>query len=846
MDVQEAVWGLAEDKAPGPDGYPPFFFRRYWCIIRRAVVEAVQFYFSHVGMTDDWKATFITLIPKRVDASEPSHYRPISLCTTLYKVVARIMVGRMTSLMPRIISQEQGAFVGGRSISDNILLAQEMMGDLQRASRRRCLMAVKLDMERAHDRIRWDFLRRALESFGFHRVWIDWILGCVQGPSFSILVNGTPSPFFRATMGLRQGCPLSPFLFIICSDVLSRAMHAACGNRELAPYCPAPGARPLSHLLFADDCLLLARARVSDARALQGVLTEYCVMSGQRVNLQKSTIFFSPSTEGRVRREIRATLGIQEQTGALVYLGVPITGRRLRVAECSTLLERVRSRLEGWRASSLSMMGRLTLIRSVLCSMPIYLMAHTVVPKTVLVGIERLMRSFLWGSYRGGHGIHLLAWERVCLPLREGGLGVQSLLVRREALLARRAVQLVLEPLGHWSQVMIARYGRAGLEGPAIGRRRRSFMWRDIGRYVPIALAHSRWLIGDGRSVDVMDDPWVDAVPLRLWPTTISIEVGEGLRVSDLLRPGEAEWDGDRLGQLFGEHLVERVRSIPLPRSAGPDARVWSTTPRASVGVGEVARLLQSGSQSGIDCGWVWRFGLHQRVALFLWKVAWERLPTCSVLCRRGMSLSPSCPDCGVEESVDHVLFHCVWARGVWSLTGILGATWSGRDLFLEEVRLWASAPQTRGLAIRVSCTAYQIWLARNARVFGERRLSLLFVMERARAQAAEIVQVDERRNGWRLTSRKRESRWIEVGPPAHDSMASCRGCVEPCQNCNDKKAGWEALAPYPEMGSVDSTILVLSMILLVDLLLLWPLGVAGYCICWIAVASAWIYRKCA
>ncbi len=92
---------------------------------------------------------------------------------------------------------------------------------------------------------------------------------------------------------------------------------------------------------------------------------------------------------------------------------------------------------------------------------------------------------------------------------------------------------------------------------------------------------------------------------------------------------------------------------------------------------------------------------------------------------------------------MDHVLFHCVWARGVWSLTGILGATWSGRDLFLEEVRLWASAPQTRGLAIRASCTAYQIWLARNARVFGERRLSLRFVMERARAQAVEIVQVE-------------------------------------------------------------------------------------------------------
>ncbi|XP_038983667.1 uncharacterized protein LOC120111180 [Phoenix dactylifera] len=273
--------------------------------------------------------------------------------------------------------------MGGRSISDNILLAQEMMGDLQRASRRRCLMAVKLDMERAYDRIRWDFLRWALESFGFHPTWIDWVLGCVQGPSFSILVN--------------------------------------------------------------DDCLLLARARATDAQALQRVLTEYCAASGQTINPQKSSIHFSSSTERRMRREIRAILEMQEQEGALDYLGVPITGRRLRRAECSMLVQRVQSRLEGWRVSSLSMMGRLTLVRSVLCSMPVYLMAHTVVPKTVLVGIERLMRRFLWVSYWRGHGVHLVVWERVCLPLSEGGLGVQSLLVRREALLARRAVQIVLD-----------------------------------------------------------------------------------------------------------------------------------------------------------------------------------------------------------------------------------------------------------------------------------------------------------------------------------------------------------------------------------------------------------------
>ncbi len=174
------------------------------------------------------------------------------------------------------------------------------------------------------------------------------------------------------------------------------------------------------------------------------------------------------------------------------------------------------------------MMGRLTLIRSVLGSMPVYLMANTVVPKMTLLRVERLLRCFLWGSYGGGHGVHLVAWER------------------RELFIARHAARFLLQPHGLWSQVMAARYGRGGSEA-ARRARRVSFMWREIGRYLPMVSANTRWLIGDGRSIDVTADPWVDTVPLRCWPTMIDAEAAEGLRVSDLLAPGESAWDDARL-----------------------------------------------------------------------------------------------------------------------------------------------------------------------------------------------------------------------------------------------------------------------------------------------------------
>ncbi|XP_038979986.1 uncharacterized protein LOC120110122 [Phoenix dactylifera] len=674
QEVQEAVWALAPDKAPGPDGFPPFFFRRYWGIIQTAVVEAIQCFFSQAVMPGDWKATFITLIPKRQEAAEPCHFRPISLCTTLYK---------------------------------------EMMWDLQRASKRHSLMAIKLDMERAYDRIRWRFLQQTLEAYGFHRQWIDWVLGCVRGPKFSILVNGTP-PFFESTMGLRQGCPLSPYLFILCADILSRDLQRVCACRELEAYVPAPGASPLSHLLFTDDCLLLARARVSDARVLRRVVADYCMASGQRVNFQKSAVRFSPSTESRVRQEIRGILQIPEQEETLTYLGVPITGRRLRVAECSSLVQRVESRLEGWRAVFLSMMGRLTLIRSVLGSMPVYLMANTVVPKTTLLRIERLLRCFLWGSHGGGRGVHLVAWEHVCRPTSEGGLGVQSLLERREAFIARHAARFLLEPHGLWSQVMAARYGRDGSEVAWSGRRV-SFMWREIGRYVPTVSANTRWIVGDGRSIDVTADPWVDTVPLRCWPTMIDTAAAEGLRVFDLLAPGESAWDVARLRQLFGVHLTERIRSLPVPGYGGPDVRVWGTSCRSRVRLGDLAGVIQQEHEPGPDYTWIWRSGLHPRAALFLWKVAWDRLPTRAALSRRGCEIPAECGTCSVEESVDHVLFQCSWARLAWQWAGFPQEVWHGRPQFLQTMQQWLVRPRTCQEAIRATCTAHQIWLALQA-----------------------------------------------------------------------------------------------------------------------------------
>lgn len=286
-------------------------------------------------------------MPKRLDASAPLHFRPISLCTTLYKVCARLLANRLRVVIPRIIFVEQGAFIRGRSISDNIIIAQEFMHDLHKSSARQCLMAVKLDMERAYDRLSWSFLHQTLLEFGFDRLFIDWILACIHRPSFSLLINSSQTDFFHSAVGLRQGCPLSPLLFILSANDLSRALYQAQYDFRIAPFLVGPNGPAVSHLLFADDCILLGQANVSNAASFASIIQNYCQASGQKVNCQKSMICFSPKTSSSLREAILYTFGIDNQADRLLYLEVPITGTRPRCSDYRDIERRVQDRIEG-------------------------------------------------------------------------------------------------------------------------------------------------------------------------------------------------------------------------------------------------------------------------------------------------------------------------------------------------------------------------------------------------------------------------------------------------------------------------------------------------------------------
>jgi len=209
-------------KAPGPDGFEASFYQQHWTILKEQLYAAIKDFFGSGKLLKEFNHAFIALIPKVDNPETTSQFRPISLCNTFYKFVAKILVNPLRLLLERIIHPTQSAFVPQRAIHDNILRAHEVINKFYHMKGKKGYVAVKLDMEKAYDRLEWDFLLLCFTHLGFHPIWINWIRECISTVPYSVLVKNEPCGFFKPTRGLRQGDPLSPYLFFICMNVLAQ------------------------------------------------------------------------------------------------------------------------------------------------------------------------------------------------------------------------------------------------------------------------------------------------------------------------------------------------------------------------------------------------------------------------------------------------------------------------------------------------------------------------------------------------------------------------------------------------------------------------------------------------
>ncbi|CAN0911776.1 Transposon TX1 uncharacterized 149 kDa protein [Linum grandiflorum] len=250
------------DKAPGPDGLNPGFYQHFWQLMGDDIFTAATGWLEAETFPSEIQATNIILLPKVEVPKGMKDLRPISLCSVLYRLIAKVLANRLGRVLPNLISEEQSAFMAGRSIIDNVMVAFEIIHSMRRRQTGKWgEVAVKIDISKAYDRVEWRYLEAVLCKMGFAARWIRWMMLCVKSVQYSVLVNGEWVGPIVPCRGLRQGCPLSSFLFIMCAEGLSAMIHKAAAVGHLTGTRVCRGAPSITHLLFADDIFSLPALR---------------------------------------------------------------------------------------------------------------------------------------------------------------------------------------------------------------------------------------------------------------------------------------------------------------------------------------------------------------------------------------------------------------------------------------------------------------------------------------------------------------------------------------------------------------------------------------------------------
>lgn len=433
-EVKEAVWDIPNSKSPGPDGFTAEFYRAAWDIIKVDVVAAIQDYFLNGKLLKQTNATLLTLVPKSRNPISAVDFRPIACCNIVYKIITKIITARLQPVLPGLIEQTQGAFLKKRSIIDNISICQGLVRNYHRnQGSPRCLM--KLDLRKAYDTIDWVFIREVMQAFKFPEEFIQRVIECITSPSFSIMINGSPQGYFHSSRGLRQGDPMSPYLFVLAMDYFAKLLQKLHDSAAFK-YHPKCKELKLIHLSFADDIMAFCKGDAVSPILLKEYIDRFANASGLKVNLQKSQVFFC-GVNDLLKGILLRQLGFSEGMLPIKYLGLPLIASKLSLIDCEPIMERIRKKIGSWSAKLLSYAGRVILIKSVLFHFQVYWSNVVLLPKGVIKQIEGLYMRYLWSGSSSYSNKAMVAWERVCLPRKEGGLGILQIQAWNKAAFAK-------------------------------------------------------------------------------------------------------------------------------------------------------------------------------------------------------------------------------------------------------------------------------------------------------------------------------------------------------------------------------------------------------------------------
>lgn len=288
-----------------------------------------------------------------------------------YKVLTKVLVLCLPPFLDDLIGPLQSSFIPGRGTADNSIIAQEVVHYMHHSKAKNGVIAFKIDLEKAYDRIHWVFLDLTLIEFGFPSTIVNLIMWCVRSSNLSILWNGARLESFKPTRGLRQGYPLFPYLFVLCMERLALNIQHMVDSGIWHPVRISKGGPGLSHLFFTDDVLLFCRANSEQVQIVSDTHTGFCQASGMKVNFDKSKAMCF-SKVSRHRKELFSSISSINFVRDLgTYLGFPLVQGRVNKNIYNDVIEKIHRRMAAWKGRLLNKAGRICLAKLVTTSIPV-------------------------------------------------------------------------------------------------------------------------------------------------------------------------------------------------------------------------------------------------------------------------------------------------------------------------------------------------------------------------------------------------------------------------------------------------------------------------------------------
>ncbi|XP_019167697.1 PREDICTED: uncharacterized protein LOC109163410 [Ipomoea nil] len=746
-EVKKAVFDMKKFGSPGPDGIQAAFYQTFWEEVKSHITTFVKKVLRDGRVPPKILESFITLIPKKDSPETASDFRPITLLNVSFKIISKVIVNRMRPIMKNLIGPFQNSFLPGRSTADNIILTQEIVHYMRLKKGKKGLMAIKLDLHKAYDSIDWEFLESTLVDFGFPQNLISLIMFSVRESSISLLWNGEKLAPFQPGRGLRQGDPLAPYLFILAMERLSWDIQEKVRVKNWKPITLSRGGTGVSHLFFAEDLMLFAEASEDQGRMIMNCLKKFSGKSGLNINVSKSNIFCSPNTNSEIKRGLKNLTGISVSDNLGTYLGIPILHKRVSKHTFGYILDGMKRKLANWKGNMLSLAGRRTLVQSALSSMPVYTMQVFKLPAGTCNDIDRICRDFLWGDSAQNKKVHLVGWNDICKSKDAGGLGLRKCLDFNNALLAKLAWQLVTSHDKLWVKVMREKYvkNKNFFATPMIANA--SWGWRSIMRGRSIVELGAAWRIGNGLSLNFWSDWWTGDKPLAFMDEVTIPDSQSEAKVSDFILPNRT-WNVDKLSSLLPHDIIDGIRATPIAVCEQvSDSLYWPRSPTGAFSVRSAFSHIAGNDEDAMDTSWVWKMRVTERCRLFLWLLMRGRLLTNMERWRKGMTEDTLCATCGDgDETMNHVLMECSFAKDCWRRTH---HPVSFQYSLVTPLKSWVknnccASDWINGCPWGVTFiyTCWEIWKARNQRIFENTASAPMDIMRRANNLTLDTVEV--------------------------------------------------------------------------------------------------------